>query len=127
MRPGRRTRDGSPKVFVGFFETARHAARRYHLTWRVLAASARSDHPFFAKARRVTLLPVGLAGLAPADDLGLRPQETIMLAPFLMACDEVAINDDLYPVALSGPPHGGLRRRGWPCGCARRSCSSRGC
>ena len=77
--------------FVGFFETARHAARRYHLTWRVLAASARSDHPFFAKARRVTLLPVGLAGLAPADDLGLRPQETIMLAPFLMACDEVAI------------------------------------
>ena len=56
---GRRLR----ATFVGYFETARYAARRYHLTWRVLADAADSDQPFFAKARRAILLPEGLAGL----------------------------------------------------------------
>jgi menaquinone-9 beta-reductase len=77
--------------FVGYFETARYAARRYHLTWRVLDATANSDHPFFAKARRAILLPAGLSGLTTADRLDLPGQETLLLAPFLAACDEVAI------------------------------------
>jgi flavin-dependent dehydrogenase len=77
--------------FVGYFETARHAARRYHLTWRVLATAASSDHPFFAKARRAILLPEGLTGLTSADHVHLARPDTIMLAPFLAACDEVAI------------------------------------
>jgi menaquinone-9 beta-reductase len=78
--------------FVGHFEAARHAARRYHLTWRVLGAAANSEHPFFAKARRAILLPEGLAGLNPADRLDLAARDAIMLAPFLMACDEVMIS-----------------------------------
>lgn len=77
--------------FVGYFETARYAARRYHLTWRVLAATAGSDHPFFAKARRAILLPEGLSGLTTAGRMGLAGREALMLAPFLAACDEVAI------------------------------------
>lgn len=77
--------------FVGYFETARHTARRYHLTWRVLGATADSDHPFFAKARRAILLPEGLAGLAPADHVDLARPEAIMLVPFLAACDEVVV------------------------------------
>lgn len=77
--------------FVGYFETARYAARRYHLTWRILDATADSDHPFFAKARRAILLPEGLSGLTPADHMDLTRPEAMLLAPFLAACDEVAI------------------------------------
>ena len=77
--------------FVGYFETARYAARRYHLTWRVLDATAGSDHPFFAKARRAILLPAGLSGLTTAGRLDLPGPEALLLAPFLAACDEVAI------------------------------------
>jgi menaquinone-9 beta-reductase len=77
--------------FVGYFETARYAARRYHLTWRVLAATAASDHPFFAKARRVIVVPEGLSELTTADHVDLPGREALMLAPFLAACDEVAI------------------------------------
>ncbi len=77
--------------FVGYFEAARHAARRYHLTWRVLSATARSEHPFFAKARRVTLLPEGLQALNPAEHVSLELRETMLAAAFLTACDEVMI------------------------------------
>ncbi len=77
--------------FVGYFETARHASRRYHLTWRVLGAAAGSDHPFFAKARRAILLPDGLTGIAPAEHLDLAGPDVIALTPFLAACDEVIV------------------------------------
>jgi flavin-dependent dehydrogenase len=87
------------RAFVGHFETGRHAARRYHLAWRVLAATAGSDHPFFAKSRRAVLLPEGLTGLtgptggagrAGAPRLEVR-REALTLRPFLAAADEVAL------------------------------------
>lgn len=78
-------------TFVGAFETSRHAARRYHLTWRILASGAASDHPFFVKARRALLLPEGPAGLAMDGRLDIRDPDTVLVGPFLAACDEVAI------------------------------------
>ncbi len=78
--------------YVGYFETARHAARRYHLTWRVLASTADSDRPFFAKARRAVLFPDGLAGLTAAERMLLPDAEAASLKPFLVACDEVAVS-----------------------------------
>jgi menaquinone-9 beta-reductase len=78
-------------TFVGYFETARHAARRYHLAWRVLAAGADSDHPFFAKGRRAILLPEGFSGLTAEDRLVLPKQDLVLIKPFLVACDEVVI------------------------------------
>jgi menaquinone-9 beta-reductase len=78
-------------TFVGYFETARYAARRYHLTWRVLADAADSDQPFFAKARRAILLPEGLAGLGATERMHLPKGDEVVLAPFLIACDEVGI------------------------------------
>ncbi|MBP2325489.1 flavin-dependent dehydrogenase [Kibdelosporangium banguiense] len=78
-------------TFVGYFETARHAARRYHLAWRVLAASAGSDSAFFVKGRRAILLPEGLSELAGAEPLALPSGVTPLLMPFLLACDEVAV------------------------------------
>lgn len=74
--------------FVGQFETARHATRRHHLTWRVLSAAADSDQPFFAKARRVVLLPGGIAGAGTAG-ADLDPADASLAIPFLLACDEV--------------------------------------
>jgi menaquinone-9 beta-reductase len=103
--------------FVGYFEAARHAARRYHLAWRVLGATARSDHPFFAKARRVTLLPEGLDALNPADHVGLELREMMLAAPFLTACDEVMITTvrEQWPflarLAVASDAAGGLRLR----------------
>jgi hypothetical protein len=79
-------------TFVGYFETARHASRRYHLAWRILAAGAESDHPFFAKGRRAILMPDGFSGLAAAEQLSLIRAELVLTAPFLVACDEVAIS-----------------------------------
>ncbi|MEU8343473.1 NAD(P)/FAD-dependent oxidoreductase [Spirillospora sp. NPDC048832] len=78
--------------YVGYFETARHAARRYHLTWRILASTADSDRPFFAKARRAVLFPDGLAGLTAAERMPLPDAEAATLKPFLVACDEVAVS-----------------------------------
>jgi flavin-dependent dehydrogenase len=78
-------------TFVGHFETARHAARRYHLAWRVLAATAASDRPLFAKARRAVLMPDGLAGLTADERMDLPAADAALLGPFLVACDEVAI------------------------------------
>ncbi|MFB4309960.1 FAD-dependent oxidoreductase [Actinomadura sp. GTD37] len=79
------------RAFVGYFETARHAARRYHLAWRVLAATAESDHPFFAKGRRAVLLPEGIAGVTAAEPLDPGPRESLVLRPFLAGCDEVSV------------------------------------
>ncbi|MBO2466226.1 FAD-dependent monooxygenase, partial [Actinomadura violacea] len=79
------------RSFVGYFETARHASRRHSLTRRVLDTAAEDDHPFFAKARRAVLLPEGLSDLAGADRLGLAGRDAAPMAPFLVACDEVAV------------------------------------
>ena len=79
-------------TFVGCFETSRHAARRYQLTWRILAAGAASDHPFFVKARRALLLPEGPNALDIAGRLDFADPEAMLLGPFLAACDEVAIS-----------------------------------
>ena len=66
--------------FAGYFETARHAERRYHLTWRVLSSTAGSDRLFFAKARRTILLPDRTAAPPWPDDA------------FLLACDEAELS-----------------------------------
>ncbi|MEU0511636.1 lycopene cyclase family protein [Amycolatopsis sp. NPDC006125] len=77
------------RSFVGYFETSRHAVRRYQLAWRVLAAAAHNDHPFIAKTRRAILLPEGVTGLADVARLDLDDADTLPLKPFLLACDEV--------------------------------------
>jgi menaquinone-9 beta-reductase len=77
--------------FVGYFESARHAARRYHLAWRILAASAGNDGAFFAKGRQAILLPEGLTALTGTEPLRLPSRATLPMSPFLAACDEVAI------------------------------------
>lgn len=77
--------------FVGYFEAARHAARRYHLTWRILDGTAHSEHPFFVKTRRVVLDPEGLGALSRADHVDLGIEDMIMVAPLLAACDEIMI------------------------------------
>lgn len=104
-------------TFVGYFETARHAARRYHLAWRILAAGADSDHPFFAKGRRAILMPEGFSSITGAGQLRLRGPDDLAIAPFLAACDEVAISTIrrewpfLARLALAGEGlgHAGLR------------------
>jgi menaquinone-9 beta-reductase len=85
---GREYRRRLAAAFVGYFETARHAARRYHLAWRVLAATAHSDHPFFALGRRTVLLPGGVSGLLSAARSPRRDE--LLLSPYLAGCDEVA-------------------------------------
>ncbi|QFY10169.1 hypothetical protein GBF35_29180 [Nonomuraea phyllanthi] len=79
-------------AFVGYFETARHAARRYHLGWRVLVSTAGSTRPVFAKARRAVLLPEGLSGLTAAELMPMDAADVATLTPFLLACDEVAVS-----------------------------------
>lgn len=78
-------------AFVGYFETARHAARRYHLAWRVLESGASSGNVFYTKGRRAILLSAGQSELATADPMTLPPKEAAILAPFLLAADEVAV------------------------------------
>ena len=79
------------RAFAGYFETTGHAARRYHLTWRVLGAAAESDHPFFVKARRAIMLPDDLTSFLGSDILRLQKRDKAFTGPFLVACDDVAI------------------------------------
>jgi flavin-dependent dehydrogenase len=103
--------------FVGYFEAARHAARRYHLTWRVLDGTADSEHPFFVKTRRVVLEPEGLGALSRTDHIDLGVEETIMIAPLLAACDEVMVTTirEEWPflarMAMADDAAGSLRLR----------------
>lgn len=76
--------------YVGYFETARHATRRYHLVWRTLDAAAVSDHTIFSKARRAILLPEEIPGLA-GDRVSIAPSDRMVTGPFLVACDEVSV------------------------------------
>jgi flavin-dependent dehydrogenase len=101
-------------TFVGYFEAARHGARRYHLTWRVLADAADSDQPFAAKARRAILLPEGIAGLG---DQRIVLPDAPLVEPFLLACDEVVLSvvrtqwPFLARLATTGDNHGSQRLR----------------
>ncbi|WP_253858100.1 lycopene cyclase family protein [Prauserella alba] len=79
------------RAFIGYFGTARHAARRYHLAWRMLADSSSSENPFFVKGRRAILLPEGIGGLGPQQRLGLQDDTSRLLVPFLLACNEIAV------------------------------------
>ncbi|HUR01465.1 MAG TPA: lycopene cyclase family protein [Nonomuraea sp.] len=79
------------RSFVGHFETARHAARRYHLAWRVLAATAHSDQPIFALSRRSMLLAEDLAGPV-GERVELSWEDRLYLRPFLTGCDETALS-----------------------------------
>jgi menaquinone-9 beta-reductase len=104
-------------TFVGYFETARNAARRYQLAWRILASGAESDHPFFAKGRRAMLLPEGFSGLTAAERMDLTEPDAVLLMPFLAACDEVTITviRDEWPflgrLAMAGETLGHQRLR----------------
>ncbi|MFI5591191.1 lycopene cyclase family protein [Amycolatopsis sp. NPDC051758] len=77
------------RSFIGYFETSRHAVRRYQLAWRVLSAAADNDHPFIVKGRRAILLPEGITGLADVATLTLADDDTAAIRPFLLACDEI--------------------------------------
>ncbi|MGY6651367.1 lycopene cyclase family protein [Amycolatopsis sp. TRM77291] len=72
------------RTFVGQLGTAEHAARRYHLAWRMLAHTATQDNPFFAQGRRAVLLPGGFGQLTPP--LPIRAERA---EPFMLACAEV--------------------------------------
>src|SRR5262249_14870413 len=103
------------RAFVGYFESARHASRRYHLAWRILAATSGSPHPFYAKGRRAILLPGGLAGLGSEDEPSIPSGEELVLLPFLAACDEVSVATVrnewpfLARLAITGATRRGLR------------------
>ncbi|GAB3409868.1 FAD-dependent oxidoreductase [Flindersiella endophytica] len=79
------------QAFVGYFETARHASRRYQLAWRTLAATAHSDNAFFVKGRRAILLPSGMPALGGGLRMALTSAEDLMVRPFLAACETVQV------------------------------------
>lgn len=76
--------------YVGYFETARHAARRYHLVWRMLEGAAGSDHVFLGRARRAVLLPES-TGKVRDQRVPVAGQDRAVTGPFLFACDETQI------------------------------------
>lgn len=76
--------------YVGYFETARHAARRYHLVWRMLEGAAGSDHLFLTRARRAVLLPES-TGKVSDRRVPVEGQDRVITGPFLFACDEMQI------------------------------------
>jgi hypothetical protein len=82
--------DRLAQAFVGYFETARHASRRYHLAWRTLAATAHSDNAFFVKGRRAILLPSGMPALSGVR-MRLTRAEDLTVRPFLAACEGVQV------------------------------------
>lgn len=102
-------------TFVGCFETSRHAARRYHLTWRILAAGAASDHPFFVSGRRMLLLPEGPGDPVSPGRLDFADPDALLLGPFLVACDEVALSvvRDEWPFLARLALAGGSRGEPW--------------
>lgn len=76
--------------YVGYFETARHAARRYHLVWRMLEAAAGSDHVFLTRARRTVMLPEGTETVSD-QRVPIEGRDKGTSGPFLFGCDEVQI------------------------------------
>jgi len=47
--------------YVGYFETGRHAARRYLLVWHVLDATFDNERPLFSLCRQAALFPEGVS------------------------------------------------------------------
>jgi geranylgeranyl pyrophosphate synthase len=84
-------RTGLRSAFVGYFETARHAVRHYHLAWRILSSSARSEHPFFRQGHRVVLLGGAIAYQSVATRQRLPEAARAYLAPFTLSCNEVIV------------------------------------
>jgi 2-polyprenyl-6-methoxyphenol hydroxylase-like FAD-dependent oxidoreductase/geranylgeranyl pyrophosphate synthase len=84
-------RTGLRSAFVGYFETARHAVRHYHLAWRILSSSARSEHPFFRQGHRVVLLGGAIAYQSVATRQRLPEAARTYLAPFTLSCNEVIV------------------------------------
>ncbi|WP_405058725.1 hypothetical protein OG474_39175 [Kribbella sp. NBC_01505] len=82
---------GAAREFLGYFGAARHAARRYHLTWRAFAATAQSKNGFFVKGRRALLLPAGLPAVSSGLRVALSDADALRVRPFLAACDEVEV------------------------------------
>jgi hypothetical protein len=84
-------RAGLRSAFIGYFQSARHAIRHYHLAWRILSSSASSDHPFFRQSHRAVLL----GGTMAHESLQARRDSAdplrLHLAPFTLACIEVAV------------------------------------
>jgi flavin-dependent dehydrogenase/geranylgeranyl pyrophosphate synthase len=78
-------------AFVGYFETARHAVRRYHLAWRALGATLHTDGAFFAKARRALILPEGLERLSGRQRIRMPATDSLLVKTFLASCDEIVI------------------------------------
>lgn len=83
---------GLAATHVGHQEASRRAADRYHLTWRMLAAAVRGDHPFLTRLGRAVVVPDGPPLLAENDAVALTDREFATVGPFLLACDEVALS-----------------------------------
>jgi len=77
--------------FVGQLGTTGHAARRYHLAWRMLADTASRDNPFFAKGRNAALLPGGFATLNSFDKMSLSRQQHAHVDLFMLSCTEIVV------------------------------------
>ncbi len=81
--------------YTGYFETGRHAARRYQLIWHLLEGTFRNERPLFRLARRAALLPEGVGGLYSRDVLDdvshLLPQ-LARIRTRLLAVDEMLID-----------------------------------
>jgi 2-polyprenyl-6-methoxyphenol hydroxylase-like FAD-dependent oxidoreductase len=79
-------------TFVGHLGSARHAARRYHLTWRMLAGSATNSSPLFAKSRRALFVSGALPTLGAEQKVHVAAGRSAITSPFLFACNEIAIS-----------------------------------
>ncbi|MEV5962932.1 FAD-dependent monooxygenase [Kribbella sp. NPDC051952] len=88
---GRRYREQMSRAFVGYFETARHATRRYQLAWRTLASTLTDDSPFCTKARRAMILPEGLRDVGSRQEVGLDPADSLLVKAFTAGCDALEV------------------------------------
>jgi len=79
------------QTFVGYFETDPHAARRYQLAWRTMAATLTDDSPFFTKARRAMILPDGPRGTGSCQKIALGPADSSLVESFTAACDALEV------------------------------------
>ncbi|WP_163506040.1 FAD-dependent oxidoreductase [Fodinicola acaciae] len=78
-------------AYVGYFETARHTSRRYHLAWRALGATLHTDGTFFTKARRALILPEGLDRLSGRHRIAVPAADSLLVKAFLANCDAIQI------------------------------------
>ncbi|MEV6825000.1 hypothetical protein [Amycolatopsis sp. NPDC051102] len=86
-----RYRAGVAGTFAGYGEGVHELSRHFHLAWRVLAATAHSENPFFVKARTSVLVPGGFATLTPESAVLAGSRSARALHPFLAGCSELAL------------------------------------